>query len=121
MKKIPVLQEKEGPEDKAAMIAVLKALKQVASEMMAEAMNEKLKPSEDMESMKKVSVMAKDEEGLEEGLEKAKEIVEGMEGSEMMADKSEDDSEEESEDEEAQMMAESSDLEKLKALRSKMS
>jgi hypothetical protein len=63
--------------EKSAKMSVLKDLKQQANE----ALGGKLK------GMKKVSVLAKDEEGLEKGLDKAKEIVGGMEE---MSEESED-------------------------------
>jgi hypothetical protein len=99
---------KMSPEDKEAKVAVLKALKKVAGELMAEIMNEKMAP----ESMKQVTVAAADEEGLKEGLEKAEEVVEQLPEMEES---------EESEDEE--MMAENdgeeSDEDKLRNLLAK--
>jgi len=50
---------------KEAKMDVLKALQKMATDMMGE-------------DMKKVSVMAKDNKGLEEGLDKAKEIIGDM-------------------------------------------
>lgn len=57
--------EKKGVDKKSAKMDVLKALKEMASGMMGS----------DLDEMKKVTVAAKDDEGLTEGLEKAKELL----------------------------------------------
>lgn len=103
--------EKMSPEEKEVLMEILMELKKVASGLMADGMKE-----HPAMGMKKVSVMAKDQEGLEEGLEKAQELVEGSEGPEheMAEEKSE---MPESEDEE--MMAEGSDADKLRAILAK--
>ena len=56
--------------DKEAMQGAIGGLRKMAAEMLGEDMEGRL------QSLKKVTVAAKDKEGLEEGLEKAKEIVE---------------------------------------------
>jgi len=72
---------------KQAKLDLLKDLRKMAMGMISEGSGEEMP-----EHMQKVMVAAKDKEGLEEGLEKAKDIVEGSE-SEM------EDSEEEMEEE----------------------
>jgi hypothetical protein len=111
LKKMLENKEEMSPEDKAAKLAVLKMLKKVAGEMMADEMQGKLMP----ESMKQVTVAAPDEEGLKEGLEKAEEVIEKM-PEDMMAEQESED--EESEDKEEMMAegSEDSEAEKLKAL-----
>lgn len=59
-------QEKESSMKKGRMSA-LKNLHKMASKMMGE----------DMEGIKKVSVIAKDKSGLKKGLNKAEDILEG--------------------------------------------
>jgi hypothetical protein len=119
MQEMAAKEGKMNPEDKAAKIEVLKILKKIATEMMADGMKESSDmPGNEGMGMKKVSVMAKDQEGLEEGLDKAKELIEGQEGSEHeMAEESE---EGESEDMMAESEApESSDESKLRAILAK--
>lgn len=112
MEKASAKSEKMSPEEKEVLMEILMELKKVASGLMADGMKE-----HPAMGMKKVSVMAKDQEGLEEGLDKAKELVEGAEGPEHeMAE--EEGEMPESEDE--QMMAEGSDADKLRALRAKL-
>jgi hypothetical protein len=61
---------KLDPMEKDAKLAAIKGMRKMAGDMMAD----------DMKSMKKVTVAAPDQEGLEAGLEKAKEVVESEEG-----------------------------------------
>lgn len=61
------------PVEKEAKLAAIKGMRKMAGDMMAD----------DMKSMKKVTVAAPDQEGLEAGLEKAKEVVESQEDEEM--------------------------------------
>jgi hypothetical protein len=67
-------KKKEGKkaDKKAAKMDVLKNLHEMASGMMGDKLSE----------MKKVTVAAKDDEGLEKGLEKAKEMVKKKEDDE---------------------------------------
>lgn len=66
-------KKKIDPMEKEAKLSAIKGMRKMAGDMMAD----------DMKSMKKVTVAAPDEESLEAGLEKAKELVgdmpEGME------------------------------------------
>lgn len=63
-------KSKIDPTEKEAKLAAIKGMRKMAGDMMAD----------DMKSMKKVTVAAPDQEGLEAGLEKAKEVVESEEG-----------------------------------------
>jgi hypothetical protein len=56
------------PIEKEAKLAAVKGMRKMAGDMMAD----------DMKSMKKVTVAAPDQEGLEMGLEKAQDVVEEM-------------------------------------------
>lgn len=58
-------KDKKDEMSKMAKMDALKELRELASKAM----------SDDMDEMQKVSVMAKDSEGLQEGLEKAKELL----------------------------------------------
>ena len=66
--------KKENPAEKDAKLA---ALKKIRSQM-----NDEIKAGIDPKKMKKVTVAADSEEGLEEGLDKAKEIIDAGEDSE---------------------------------------
>lgn len=67
-------KENKKPSSKAkGKMAALKGLHRMASDMMGE----------DMASMKKVSVMAKDKKGLKKGLEKAEKMIDPSEDDEM--------------------------------------
>lgn len=65
-------KSKEMSKDMSHKMEILEQLKAMASEMMGE----------DLGGLKKVTVAAKDQEGLEEGLEKAKELLGKKEESE---------------------------------------
>lgn len=69
------------PLEKEAKLSAIKGMRKMAGDMMAD----------DMKSMKKVTVAAPDQQGLEAGLEKAQELV----GDEEVAKGFEDESEEE--------------------------
>lgn len=74
MKMLEKLMEKKGkasldPEYKSAKMDVLKALHGEMGKMMGD----------DVRGLKKVTVASPDSEGLEQGLEKAKEMLEGGE------------------------------------------
>ncbi len=73
-----MMSEEEGPEmgHEDAKMQVLEELREMAMSMMGDKMKSKLSP---MEEMKKVTVAAPDEAGLEEGLEMASEVIPGME------------------------------------------
>ena len=62
-----------------AKMKMLQDLKKMATEMMGHDLKGK------MDGMKKVSVMANDKEGLEKGLDKAKELMHGMPEMDKMA------------------------------------
>ena len=67
LKEMMAKKDKENdPMKKEAKLKALKALKKMASDM----------ESDDIKGIRKVTVAAPDKEGLEKGLEKAKEIVE---------------------------------------------
>lgn len=101
---------------KLAKMDTLKALRKAAMEMIHDRMGDEEMP----EGMSKVMVAAEDKEGLEEGLDKAKEVLgempEGMEDSEekeMMAEMKPEESLMSDEDEEIEL------LKKLQELRAK--
>lgn len=98
-------KEKKMSMDKMAKMDLLKSLRKMAMDMINEG------GEEEMDSLKKVTVAAKDEEGLKAGLEKAEDILESKmesEDEEELAD-----SEESPEDEIAALEA------KLAALKAK--
>lgn len=107
------------PGHKKAKLDVLKALRQVAMELIKERSEES---DEAPEQLQKVAVMAKDKEGLEKGLDKAKEVLEGLpQTSEDALETSEnaEDSEDESELLEEPLDEEAALLQKLEELRNK--
>lgn len=65
LKELLGAKKKIDPIEKEAKLAAVKGMRKMAGDMMAD----------DMKSMKKVTVAAPDTESLEEGLEKAKEVV----------------------------------------------
>ena len=65
MKKMLEKDSKKDDKSKEAKMSALKELHEMASKAM----------EDDMDSMKKVTVASKDDEGLEAGLEKAKEML----------------------------------------------
>ncbi len=67
------------PVQKKAKLDVLQALRKVAMELIKEKADEGLSDGAP-EAMQKVAVMAKDKEGLKQGLEKAEDILGGEEG-----------------------------------------
>jgi len=68
-------KDKKMSMDKLAKMDLLKSLRKMAMDMINEG------GEEEMDSLKKVTVAAKDEEGLKAGLEKAEDILESkMEG-----------------------------------------
>jgi hypothetical protein len=96
------------PVHKKAKLDVLKALRQVAMELIKEKADE---GETEASELQKVSVMADDKEGLEQGLDKAKDVLESMpEGEEEENSMGDEPAEE---DEEASLMA------KLQELRNK--
>lgn len=90
--------KKMHPLDKKAKLAAITDLHEQAKK----AMGEKLS------GIKKVSVMADDKEGLEEGLEKAKELLEGEESEE--SEESSEDEKEESAEEQVMEAEEGSEM-----------
>ncbi len=68
LKELLGAKKKIDPIEKEAKLAAVKGMRKMAGDMMAD----------DMKSMKKVTVAAPDQEGLEAGLEKAKDVVEEM-------------------------------------------
>ena len=62
---------------KRAKLDVLKALRKVAMDLISEKADEGQEGEMPMDHMQKVSVMAKDPQGLEKGLDKAKDILKG--------------------------------------------
>lgn len=66
------------PNHKKAKLDVLKALRQVAMELIKERSEEGDEGPNDLEHLQRVSVMAKDKQGLEKGLDKAKDVLEGL-------------------------------------------
>jgi pyruvate-formate lyase len=107
------MKDKKMPKDMQAKQDVLKEMMQMAME----AMRGKNKHGMDeMMNMKKVSVMAPDDESLEAGLDKAKEVLEAREDGE---EEGSDEEDMEMEDEEG-MMAELSDEQKKLMLKKLM-
>lgn len=74
MKKLMGKKDKEEPnkEHIEAKMKVLQDLRDMMSHMMGDGMKK------NHEELRRVAVMAQDKQGLEHGLDKAKEIVEGM-------------------------------------------
>lgn len=68
LKELLGAKKKIDPIEKEAKLNAVKGMRKMAGDMMAD----------DMKSMKKVTVAAPDQEGLEMGLEKAKDVVEEM-------------------------------------------
>ena len=68
LKELLGAKKKIDPIEKEAKLAAVKGMRKMAGDMMAD----------DMKSMKKVTVAAPDQEGLEMGLEKAQDVVEEM-------------------------------------------
>lgn len=68
LKELLGAKKKIDPIEKEAKLNAVKGMRKMAGDMMAD----------DMKSMKKVTVAAPDQEGLEAGLEKAKDVVEEM-------------------------------------------
>ena len=68
LKELLGAKKKIDPIEKEAKLSAVKGMRKMAGDMMAD----------DMKSMKKVTVAAPDQEGLEMGLEKAQDVVEGM-------------------------------------------
>lgn len=66
----------DGDHD-TAKLEVLEELREMAMGLMGDKMKSKISPEE---SMKEVTVAAPDEEGLQQGLEMASEVIPGMEG-----------------------------------------
>lgn len=84
MKDLEKLMSKSGKSEmsedaKRAKMEVIMELMEMAKEMMADGVH---KGMSDMKAPKEVSVMAADQEGLEEGLDMAKDLVESEEGPE---------------------------------------
>ncbi len=73
-----MMNEEDGREagHEDAKMQVLEELREMAMSMMGDKMKHKLSP---MEEMKKVTVASPDQEGLEEGLEMASEVIPDME------------------------------------------
>jgi hypothetical protein len=91
-------KKKELSMDKMAKMDMLKALRKMALDMIHEGSGD-----EEMDSLQKVTVAAKDEAGLKAGLEKAEEVLESLPSKKM---KEEDESEEGEEQEDEEMLAE---------------
>lgn len=68
LKELLGAKKKLDPIEKDAKLSAIKNMRKMAGDMMAD----------DMKSMKKVTVAAPDQESLEAGLEKAKDVVEDM-------------------------------------------
>ena len=68
LKELLGAKKKIDPIEKEAKLNAVKGMRKMAGDMMAD----------DMKSMKKVTVAAPDQEGLEMGLEKAQDVVEEM-------------------------------------------
>lgn len=80
MMKDAMMGEMEGAEEKdklSAMLDIIGELRDMAREMMDEEGSEYAEKM--AEGPKKVSVMAKDEEGLKEGLKKAEDLMDELE------------------------------------------
>ena len=103
------MEDKKVPMHKKAKIEAARALKMMAMQLMQECSADE--GEGEMDGLKKVTVAAKDKEGLKEGLEKAEDLLEGSEESEEESELAE--APEAGEDEEASLMA------KLEALRAK--
>lgn len=87
MKDLEKLMSKAGKSEmsddaKKAKMEVIMELMEMAKEMMAEGVHKGMSEMKAPKGVKEVSVMAPDQEGLEEGLDMAKEIVESEEGPE---------------------------------------
>jgi hypothetical protein len=63
----------------SAKLEVLEELRELAMSMMGDKVKSRMNP---MDEMKEVTVAAPDEEGLEQGLELAKEVIPGQESEE---------------------------------------
>lgn len=99
MKKLMMLKKdkkKMSPSEKEAKMSVLKDLKSVAEEAMGD----------DLKGMKKVTVAADSEEGLEEGMDKAKELLKAKMGDMSPADAEHEEEEMEEESEDSEDMSE---------------
>ena len=90
--------ERISPEDKSAKLSVLDAL-------------DKMMDDEDADGMKKVTVMSPDKEGLAEGLEKAKEVIEKKADEDCEDEVCEIDDSESKEDQIARLKSELAELE----------
>lgn len=72
-----------GPDHESdAKMSVLEELRNMAMGMMGEKVDKKMSPIGGGDDMKQVTVASDDPEGLKQGLDMAKEVVPGMEGSE---------------------------------------
>jgi hypothetical protein len=107
-------KKKELSMDKMAKMDMLKALRKMALDMINEG-----DAGEEMDALQKVTVAAKDKEGLKAGLEKAEEVLEKMPGeeddSEELAEKEDEESADEEMSEEDEIAALEAKLEALKA------
>lgn len=106
---------KLSDEEAQAKMDVLQEL----MEMAHQAMGSKVKNG--MDEMKKVSVMAPDKEGLEEGLEKAQELVEKPELSDMLEKSEEMPEMEEKEEKQSLSLEDDEDEDSIFNMKSKMS
>jgi hypothetical protein len=104
-------QKEEMSMDKKAKLDLLKSLRKMAMGLIHEGMGE-----DDMEldGMKKVTVAAKDSEGLKKGLEKAEDILEDMPLDSKESEDS-DDMEELAEESSEEMSDESDEIAELEA------
>lgn len=69
------MEDKKMPMHKKAKMDLLKQLRKMAMDMIHE---DSMGGEEDAMGLQKVTVAAKDKEGLKEGLEKAEDVLEGM-------------------------------------------
>lgn len=99
LKEILGAKSKIDPVEKEAKLAAIKGMRKMAGGMM----------SDDMKSMKKVTVAAPDEAGLEAGLEKAQDLV----GSEDMSHGFQDESSEDNLDEVVEQLTTPEEIDEL--------
>lgn len=100
-------KKKDMSMEKLAKMDMLKALRKMAMDMIQEG------GEGEEETLQKVTVAAKDKEGLKKGLEKAEDVLESMPEAEDESEEEESDAEESPEDEIAALEA------KLEALKAK--
>lgn len=111
MEKMKKSGKELDPLEKEAKMSVVKAMRDAASDEMSDRLG----------SLKKVTVAADSKEGLEKGLDKAKELMDKMPESEEMEDTEEDSEAEESEEECMTPEKIDSKIKELLALKEKMS